>query len=221
MAFLNFLKSSILRFLVKMSASCDSVGTWCRVTSPLLTCLQKWWYLTLICFVRRSIFGSLANSMAPLLSPNALHLTLGIAYMGNFIIFLISFTRQIKEIVSLRALDREIYSASVVLMAVSVYSLDCHITGHPAYIITNPVLDLAVLGSSSAVLAFHKPQKSASVCTSNWCLVGLIVIPSPAVLIKYWLMLWTASVYIVLELCKNCTTEWMDTANSGLLDFSR
>ena len=48
---------------------------------------------------------------------------------------------------SLSAEDNAMYSASVVDSAVRVWSLDDQVMGHPAYMITHPDHDLAVMGS--------------------------------------------------------------------------
>ena len=85
------------------------------------------------------------------------------------------------------------YSASVVLNAVSVCNLDCHTMGHPAYLMTNPVLDFDVLESPSAVSGFHVPQKSASAKQSNEALVGSRMMPSSFVPMRYLTMQRTAS----------------------------
>ena len=63
---------------------------------------------------------------------------------------------------SRRLADSAVYSASVVLSATSVCSLDAHTMGQPAYVMMYPVRDLAVDGSTSAVVLFQFPTKSAS-----------------------------------------------------------
>ena len=53
----------------------------------------------------------------------------------------VSFMRRKNRITSRIALDRAMYSISVVLRAISVCSLLPQIIGHPEYIITKPVRD--------------------------------------------------------------------------------
>ena len=53
---------------------------------------------------------------------------------------------------SLAAVDRAIYSASVVLRAISVCRWLKYIMEHPAYLITQPVLDLTEFSSSHVSL---------------------------------------------------------------------
>ena len=63
---------------------------------------------------------------------------------------------------SRHAVDRAMYSASVVERAVSVCSLDAQVTGQPAYVIAHPEHDLDVVGSVPAILRSNPPAKSAS-----------------------------------------------------------
>jgi len=58
---------------------------------------------------------------------------------------------------SLIAVDRAIYSALVDDKVISVCSLEDQMSGHPANMITKPVLDFAVSMSSAAVSFFHSP----------------------------------------------------------------
>ena len=53
---------------------------------------------------------------------------------------------------SLAAVDKAMYSASVVLRVISVWSLDNQVIGLPPYLMTHPVLDLTELGSSQVSL---------------------------------------------------------------------
>ena len=53
---------------------------------------------------------------------------------------------------SRHAVDRAMYSASVVERAVSVCSLDAQVTGQPAYVMAHPEHDLDVVGSVPAIL---------------------------------------------------------------------
>ena len=63
-----------------------------------------------------------------------------------------SFINSINGRTSRTACDRAIYSASVVLSAISVWSLLDHIIGQPAYIITKPVLDIRLLALLMRIL---------------------------------------------------------------------
>ena len=63
---------------------------------------------------------------------------------------------------SRHAVDRAMYSASVVEKAVSVCSLDAQVTGQPAYVIAHPERDLDVVGSVPAILRSNPPAKSVS-----------------------------------------------------------
>ena len=63
---------------------------------------------------------------------------------------------------SRHAVDRAIYSASVVDRAVNGCSLDPQVTGHPAYVIAHPERDLDVVGSVPVMLQSKPPAKSAS-----------------------------------------------------------
>ena len=60
---------------------------------------------------------------------------------------------------SRHAVDRAMYSASVVERAVSVCSLDAQVTGHPAYVMAHPERDLDVVGSVPAILQSNPPVK--------------------------------------------------------------
>ena len=73
----------------------------------------------------------------------------------------ISFIKLFNGIVSLRAWDRAIYSASAVDKAISVWSLLCQNTGHPAYLMVNPVREYMV-SASNAFSGSHPPAKLAS-----------------------------------------------------------
>ena len=88
------------------------------------------------------------------------------------------------NVTSRRAMESAMYSASVVLRDTSVCSLDCHTMGHPAYLITYPVLDFAVPGSSWTVSGSQLPQKSASTKHSKESWDGLMMIPLSRVPIK-------------------------------------
>ena len=72
---------------------------------------------------------------------------------------------------------RATYSASVVERATSVCILEAQEMGQLAYMMTNPVLLLAVLGSFDSFLC-QLTQKSASTYQSkDWLLLGLRIMP--------------------------------------------
>ena len=97
-----------------------------------------------------------------------------------------SFSISFIGISSLRLCDRAIYSASTVLSAISVCSLLVHSTGQFAYSITNPVLDLHIVGSFD-ISAVYVPAKSASTYQFSCFrfLLGCMIIPLVLVPSKY------------------------------------
>ena len=114
-----------------------------------------------MCFVLGLCFGTLANSSAPLLSSNNVHLSFRSAH-GISSIFDNSIIVDLRGTNSLVAVDKAIYSASVVLSAISVCSLLAHAIGQFAYFMTYPVLDVTEIGSSLS-FEFYAPEKSASI----------------------------------------------------------
>ena len=91
--------------------------------------------------------GDFANSSALELSSKALQKTVGVLLTVEIFLSCISWSKLINGIASRKACDKLMYSASVVLNVTCVYSFEHHTTGKPAYIIMNPVHDLAVLAS--------------------------------------------------------------------------
>ena len=61
---------------------------------------------------------------------------------------------------SRHAVDRAMYSASVVERAVSICNLDTQVTGQPAYVVAHPECDFDVVGSIPAILRSNPPAKS-------------------------------------------------------------
>ena len=80
--------------------------------------------------------------------------------------FLISLRSSISGIASLTAYDNPVYSASVVLSEISVWSWDFDTIGQPAYIMMYPCLDRTESTSLSYFLC-QFPQKLLSTNTSN------------------------------------------------------
>ena len=90
------------------------------------------------------------------------HLTKKIYF--DMLIFRTSFNSFISTIIrgtSRTACDNAIYSASVVLNAIFICNLLDHKIGHPAYMITYPVLDIRYSALSASV-CIQPPAKSAS-----------------------------------------------------------
>ncbi len=71
--------------------------------------------------------------------------------------------------------DNAMYSASVEDRAISVCILDAQCMGHPACVITYPILDLAVFGTSGATLLLHSDAWDASTQHSIPLLVRLLL----------------------------------------------
>jgi hypothetical protein len=97
---------------------------------------------------------------------------------------------------SLVAVDKAIYSLSVVERAISVWSLLHHVTGHPQKYITKPVLD-KTFSHKVAYSVCHTPAKSASTNISRVKdLFGFTSKPLSFVADKYLTIHLTASSWI-------------------------
>ena len=142
-----------------MSATCSSVSIGFILIRLFRTCSLKWWYLRAICFVRGRIFGDLANSIAPLLSLNNLHLTLG-RFNSMFNVFYNCSRCSIIGMISFVTSYSTMYSASVMDKDISDYNLDAHSIGQFLYFMINPVREYTEAGSSD-LLVDHPPAKSA------------------------------------------------------------
>ena len=105
-----------------------------------------------MCLVLRRYFEVFANSLAPSLSLNTLHLVV-IFDTGSLINGANSTRSSLNSNKSLILWERAIYSASVVLRAILVWSLLTHIIGQPNKNITNPVRDQQPFGSSDDSLS--------------------------------------------------------------------
>ena len=87
---------------------------------------------------------------------------------------------------SLSALLSPMYSASVELSAISVWSWEPQNNGHPQYFTTNPCRDLAVLESVAAIDGSQLPLQSLSTYISNVALLsGFMINPWDRVPYKY------------------------------------
>ena len=126
--------------LVNMSAICSFVEI-CPMFIVFPMWERKWCRRTDRCLVLGLLLWLVAISMQLLLSSKVLHRTVGRDGCNLKPFRLSSFMRFITAITSLNALDSAMYSASVVLSAIK----DCielfQIMGHPAYIMTYPVLE--------------------------------------------------------------------------------
>ena len=134
--------------LVNMSAFCRRVSTLTSVI-PLLSpqwCLKKC-YLTLMCFVRGVIFIELAVVSAPLFSLKTVDLITAVSPPPSFIVVNIYKSRRRIGTSSRISWLREIYSALVVLIVISVWILELHIMEHPPSVRTYPVLYFKQTGS--------------------------------------------------------------------------
>ena len=75
--------------------------------------------------------------------------------------------------------------------------------GHPAYLMTHPILDLAVLGSLLAVLLLHSDACAESTQHSIPLLFGFMMSPLSFVASRYLPILLTASACFVLGFAQN------------------
>ena len=126
---LSFLNMTMSNGFVKISASWSFVSIVKMEIVLSATCFRKWWYLIAICFVLGTNVGIYATLMQLFLSSNTLQRNYGfVLWRGK-----ISPTSTIKfmnGITSLITWDRAMYSASVMLNAISVCSLLHHVRGH-------------------------------------------------------------------------------------------
>ena len=103
-----------------------------------------------------------------------------------------------RGMVSLSEVLRAMYSALLDESAMSVCSLDVHVSGHPAYSMTNPVLERAVSASKGAPSGSQLPLKSESTYTSNELPLGLRINPLSLVASRYLPIHLTALVCVLL-----------------------
>ena len=93
-----------------------------------------------MCFVWGVHFGPFASVMQLSLSSQTVKLNTG-SLVNKPNNPAVSFMRPRNGITSCIALDREIYSLSVVLSAIYVCNLLPQVIGHPAYMMTKPIRD--------------------------------------------------------------------------------
>ena len=119
-----------------------------------------------------------------------------------------SFMRLVIGITSRSACERAMYSASVELRAISVWSLDAQMMGHPAYRIMYPLLDFAVVGSISAFVFVHSPACEASAQHSNDVDAGVKIKPLSGVPRRYLPIRFTASPCDFFGVAQNLAHWW-------------
>src|SRR6056300_113367 len=127
------------------------------------------------------------------LSSNVLQTTLGTPVFSSNPLPFNSFTRFITPITSRRAVDRAMYSASVVLKAMSVCIFEAHTIGHPAYMITKTVLECADKGSFDNLFCQEPAQSASTKHSKPLDKSGLNFKPLSFVRSKYRQILFTAS----------------------------
>ena len=115
-----------------------------------------------MCLVLGQILGSCANSSASLLSSKMVQWTLGGSSSMHNPCARASLRSPINGMTSFKLVDRAMYSASVVDMAVMVCILDAQVIGVPANCTIQPDRDLDVIGSRCASAWHQFPAKSAS-----------------------------------------------------------
>ena len=143
--------------MVKISAICSVVPMDLMMIVPSLTNSLKWWYLMAMWFFRGINFGLFASGMQlSLYSQTVQRNTGSLVNIPNN--RAVSFMRPRNEITSRIALDRAMYSLSVVLREIHVCNLLPQVIGHPAYIMTKPVRDNTDSGLSWFP-SFHPPVK--------------------------------------------------------------
>lgn len=121
---------------------CVKISTnWCLVSIqqmerlPFLTWEQKWWYFKAMRQVLGCIFGALASSTQPLLSSKMVEWAT-VEPTINFVVVPSSWRRPHIGMRSWADWERAMYSASVVLKAISVSLFEHHRTGQEAKVIT-------------------------------------------------------------------------------------
>ena len=120
-----------------------------------------------MCLVLGCILGSLAGSRAPLLSSKTVQCTFGGRESTSRPFSLASWSIPIMGMTSLKLMERAMYSASVVDIAVIVCILETHVMGAPAKRMSQPERDLDVIGSIWASHFRQLPAKSVSTQHSN------------------------------------------------------
>ena len=137
----NFTNCGLGKGLVNISAVCSFVEI-CSIQIVLfITYDRKWWSLMDKCLVRGLVLWFVAIFRQLMLSSNVLHTIFGVNLCMVIPLASNSRNKWMTAITSLNAVDKAIYSASVVLRAMSDCNFDFHINGHPAYEIQYPDLE--------------------------------------------------------------------------------
>jgi hypothetical protein len=118
---------------VKMSANWSSVMFHLILVSPVFTYSRKWWYFIAMCLDLGRIVGAAIKSTHPLLSSKTVECVLA-CDSGMLQIWHRSLKMVRRCIRSLSDWDKEMYFASVVDKAISVWSLEDHRIGQDAYV---------------------------------------------------------------------------------------
>ena len=160
------------------------------------------------CFVRGRIFGTFANLSAPVLSSKSQQCMLVLVLPILIPILAASFMRWVMGITSHNACDRAMYSASVELRAISVWSFDAQMRGHPAYRIMYPLHDLAIVALMSAFVLAHSLACDASAQHSNGDFVGDRIKPSSDVPRRYLPICFTTSPCDFFGAAQNLAHWW-------------
>ena len=136
--------------------------------------------------------GSRYNVSAPMLSSESLHRPVGrtvpTLYPRDFVNFMISMI----VMVLCSALMITMYSLSLEMRDISVWSCDFHITGHPKYDTTKPERERAISESYLASSGNQLPLKSESTHKLTFMSQGKIYTPILWVPLKQRPILWTA-----------------------------
>lgn len=191
----------------------------CTSIVPFNKFCQEKWYLIFRYFVLGRIFGTFASSTVLALSSKILHLMVGFSTFLMTLYLDASFIKSINGRISRTEADKAIYSASLVESATSVCKREAHTCGHWAKVITYPIQDLVVEGSSAADYCFHLPAWEGFTWHSNKLPSGQIVMPFSLVPAKYLPIHLTASACEHLEQELNQAHWWTAYAISGLVNY--
>ena len=162
-----------------------------------------------MCFVLGRIFGVWAISAVPSLSSKTVHVMIGLVHPMEMFLDLSSSMSSMRGMTLQRTLDSPMYSLSVVLSAISVWSWEAHAMGIPRYVMTYPCLDLAVSLSCSAIVASQLPAKSASTYTMNGSSFIVACMPLVRVPCRYLPSHFIACVCSVLGFSQNRAHWWV------------
>ena len=160
------------------------------------------------CFIHGHIIGTFANSSAPILSSKSQQCTLALVVPILIPILTASFMRLVIGITSCNACDRAMYSASVELRVILVWSFDAQMMGHPPNRITYPLLDFAIVVLMSAFILAHSLACDASAQHLNDVVVGDRINPLFDVPKRYLPIHFTASPCDFFGAAQNLVHWW-------------